>query len=52
MVPAKMELEVLEDSIAGLPKGTHTFPSIETTAFGGAYMSIHSWRMTQRPNVF
>lgn len=51
MVPAKMEVEVLEDSIAGLPKGTHAFDSIDTAAFGGAYMSIHSWRMTQRPNV-
>ena len=49
MVPATLRLEVFDDSLAGLPKGTHEFDTIEKTAFGGAYMSIHSWELAQPP---
>jgi hypothetical protein len=49
MAPAKMRLQILDDSLPGLPKGIHEFDSIDTKAFGGAYMSIHSWRMSQPP---
>jgi len=49
MTPAKMQLDVLDDSLAGLPKGVYEFDSIDTKAFGGAYMSIHSWQMSQWP---
>ena len=52
MVPAKMTLEVADDSLAGLPRGTHHFDTIDTAAFGGAYLSIHSWRMSPKPRVF
>lgn len=49
MTPAKMRLQILDDSLAGLPKGMYEFDGIDTKAFGGAYMSIHSWRMSQPP---
>jgi hypothetical protein len=47
MLPATMEIEARDDSLPGLPKGLHRFDSIEATAFGGAYLSIHSWRLSQ-----
>lgn len=53
MVPATLELQAFDDSLPGLPKGTHSFDTIEKTAFGGAYLSIHTWRLAQPPvNVF
>jgi hypothetical protein len=51
MVPARMTLEVTTDELACLPRGTHVFGTIDEKEFGGAYMSVHDWRIAQRPLV-
>jgi len=51
MIPARLAIEVTTDALAGLPKGSYTFGTIDEAQFGGAYMSVHSWRISQRPLV-
>jgi hypothetical protein len=51
MVPARMKIEVTSDLLACLPRGTYVFDTIDNAQFGGAYMSIHSWRISQRPLI-
>jgi hypothetical protein len=48
MIPARMALDVVADTLSGLPRGNYSFNTIDASAFNGAYLSIHSWRLSQR----
>jgi hypothetical protein len=52
MMPARAEIRIFDDSLAGMPGGTYSFNGIDTTAFGGGYLSVHNWQMSPSLPIF
>jgi hypothetical protein len=51
MNPARLPIEVTTDALAGMPRCSYKYGTNDEAQFGGAYMSIHSWRISQPPLV-
>jgi hypothetical protein len=39
-------IDIADNSLPGLPRGSYHFDGIETTAIGGGYHSVHDWQMS------
>jgi hypothetical protein len=51
MFPADADITIADNSIAGLPQNNYLFPSIDVTAFGGCFHSVHNWVMSQPSQI-